>query len=152
MKHLPATALRSNGADYLRTYHHLAVGLDVGLDDILRPGFWLHHSNTLRVHDLIDVVSDSMDVQLRVVEKGIGWVKMRPRYAWVAETIAAAGEKQADIPEVPEGYEVKRGPGGRFRVFQKDPLLEISTKTFVSEYDAVMAARVHFNAANAVAA
>lgn len=148
MKNLPATALRSNGADYLRTYHHVAVDPTITMDDIMRPSFWAHHAQNLKAGDLIDVVSDTLDVQLRVIEKGIGFVRMRPRLAWVSKEATAAKE-DAPMPDVPAGYSVKRGPGGRWRVFTDDPLMEIASG-LVTEREAIKVAVDH--ASKAVAA
>lgn len=151
MKALPATALRRNGADFERTYHHVKVDPDVSLDDLLRPSFWVHHVATLRVDDLIDVVSDVLDVQFRVTEKGIGFVKMRPRYIWAKSGTVTAGPTDDPLPDVPEGYEVKKGPRGRWRVMLKEPLMEVASN-IVEERDAILQARAHFQNANAIAA
>lgn len=153
MKALPATALRRNGADYERTYHHIVVEQDVSLDDLLRPGFWVHHVGTLRVNDIIDVVSDVLDVQLRVVGKGIGLVNMRPRMIWAKDAVAGTGGAPVSdepLPGIPDGYEIKKGPRGRWRVFQKDPLIEVAGN-IIEEREAIIAARAHFQSANSVA-
>lgn len=154
MKSLPATALRRNGADYERTYHHITVEQDVSLEDLLRPGFWVHHVGTLRVNDIVDVVSDVLDVQLRVIEKGIGLVKMRPRVIWAKDAVVgtdAAPVSDEPLPSLPDGYEIKKGPRGRWRVFQKEPLIEVAGN-IIEEREAVLAARAHYQSANAVAA
>ena len=153
MKSLPATALGRNGADYKRSYHHVKVDADVSLDDLLGPGFWVHYAQMLQVDDLIDIVSDVLDVQLRVVEKGVGFVKMRPRLLWAKDGIGSEASAPAEpLPELPAGYEIKRGPGGRFRVFQKDPMLDVGNGTFLTEREAILAARTHYPNANAIAA
>ena len=151
MKHLPATAMRSNGADYVRTYHHVAVDATVSMDDILRPSFWVHFSNSLRVGDLIDIMSDAFDIQLRVTGKGVGFVNVRPRFVWQAGQIAApVSDDSSAAGAPPPGYSVKRGPGGRWRVFVNDPHLEVAGN-IATEPEAINAARAHFQKSNALA-
>lgn len=153
MKALPATALGRNNADYKRSYYHVSVDPEVSISDLLRPGFWVHYAQMLQVNDLVDVVSDVIDVQLRVVGKGVGLVNMRPRFIWAKDGVTASeAEAPAEpLPDMPEGYEVKRGPRGRWRVMQKDPLLEIASN-IIDERDAILAARSHYQNANAIAA
>lgn len=152
MKALPATALGRNNADYKRSYYHVTVEPDVSLDDLLRPGFWVHYAQMLQVHDLIDVVSEVLDVQLRVVEKGVGLVKMRPRFLWAKDGIGSEPSVPASpMPELPPGYEVKRGPRGRWRAMLSDPLMEVASN-IVDERDAILAARAHYQNANSIAA
>lgn len=135
MKLLPSTALRSNGADFVRTYHHVSVDPDVTVEDLMTPGFWAHHANSLRVNDLVDVLAadGSLDCQLRVVGKGIGFVKMRPRMLWQSEERKPrkpaepdSADEGDDLPELPEGYVVNFTPKTKWRVFTKEPHAEVS--------------------------
>lgn len=153
MKNLPASAMRSNGADYVRTYHHVEVDQTVSLSDLLRPNFWVHHANILRRGDLIDVFGDHLDLHLRVMGKGVGYVEVRPLAIWQAEETGASPveAETADLPEIPDGYEVKRGPGGRWRVLTKDPLVEVA-KAIATEAEARRIALAHYVKANKVAA
>lgn len=114
-KVLSATAL-NHTADYSRDSYHVEVDNDVTLEDILRPAFWAHHIPRLRKNALIDIVrlDGSMDVQLRVIEVGIGYARMRPRLVWEDETVAAAraqtdtviAEHNAIEASVPPEYKV----------------------------------------------
>lgn len=154
MKNLPASAMRSNGADYVRTYHHVEVDQTVSLADLLRPNFWVHHANALRRGDLIDVFGDHIDLHLRVVGKGVGLVEVRPLAIWQAEDAGNAPVEAGttdDLPDIPDGYEVKRGPRGRWKVLTKDPLLEIA-KEIMTEVEARNIALAHYVKANKVAA
>lgn len=155
MKNLPATAMRSNGADYIVARHFVRIDPDIPLDDIARPSFWVHQARFLKKDDLVQVVSDTLDVEMRVVEVGVGFVKMRPLRVWVDEKMqkAIVAKKEDDksdetIPPVPEGYEVKKGPGGRWRVFLKDPRMEIKGGV-LKESEAVKFAIEHSLKANA---
>lgn len=155
MKNLPATAMRSNGADYLIARHFVRIDPDVPLDDIARPSFWVHQARFLKKDDLVQVVSDTLDVEMRVVEVGVGFAKMRPLRIWVDEKAqkAIAAKKGDDasgepVAEIPDGYEIKKGPGGRWRVFIKDPRMEIKGG-ILKESDAVQFAIDHSAKANA---
>lgn len=143
---LHPTAMRSNGADYVRTYHHIVVNPTITLEDLLRPAFWAHHTNGIRVGDLIDVLSEDggMDVQLRVEEKGTGYIRMRPRMVWLREANPMAFDPSATIekPPVPDGYKVSFAPRTRWRVMTENPVLEIS-RDHVSEVAAINAAIEH---------
>lgn len=123
---LHPTAMRSNGADYVRTYHHVKVGTDITREDILRPSFWAHHTTAVRVGDLIDVLSEDggIDLQLRVEDKGVGFVKVRERFGYVREDKQEA-PAETELPVIPEGYEVKRGPRGLWRTFTTNPQFEV---------------------------
>lgn len=149
-KVLPATALRANGADYLRTYHQIKVTPDITIEDILRPSFWAHHTNVLRPDDLIDILSTDggLDVQVRVVGKGIGMVMVRPLRVWVRDQEQAADDSGL---EVPAGYTVSFAPAQKWRVVVNDPHMIIS-KDHKSRAEAVAAAVAHFKKASGLAA
>lgn len=151
-KVLPSTALRANGADFLRTYHQISVDPDTTLDDILRPGFWAHHTNVLRINDLIDILSidGGLDVQVRVTGKGVGMVNVRPLRVWMRkEEAEASGEPE--LTEVPEGYTVSHAPTQRWRVMTNDPHMIVS-KDHLSKSDAIKAAVAHAQKAQGIAA
>lgn len=151
-KVLHASALRANGADYQRTYHQIKVDHETTLEDILRPGFWAHHTNVLRVDDLIDILSadGGMDVQVRVIGKGIGMVNVRPLRVWLRQQEAAASD-EPELTEVPEGYTVSFAPTQRWRAMTNDPHMIVS-KDHKSRSDAIRAAIDHAQKAGALAA
>lgn len=151
-KVLPSTALRANGADFLRTYHQISVDPDTTLDDILRPGFWAHHTNVLRVNDLIDVLSidGGLDVQVRVTGKGVGMVNVRPLRVWVRQQEAAAAN-EPELTDVPAGYTVNFAPAQRWRVMTNEPHMIVS-KDHLSKSDAIKAAVEHATKAQGIAA
>ena len=79
MKVLPATQ-RMDAADFSRAYRQMIVGPDVTLQDLLRPGFWVHHAEKIGIFDIIDVLSTdgALDVQLRVTGRERGLLYVRP--------------------------------------------------------------------------
>lgn len=146
-KVLGPTELNSNGGDFHRTYHHLVVDPSVTVDDVMVPKFWAHHVANLKINDLIDIVAadDSWDVQLRVVEKGIGYVKMRPRMVWMREeTKARTPDQPANEPDMPEGYKVTFSPNKQvlWQVTTIDPHAVVS-KGHKSRVEAINAAIAH---------
>lgn len=152
-KVLPATAM-TRSADYTRTYHHVTVSVDVSIEDVLRPSFWAHHTPRLNIGDLVDVLTadDRFDLQLRVTEKKIGMVMMRPLRIWTSDS-AAASDDQADAEPltVPEGYVVNHAPKTGWRALTKEPPLEIS-RNHKSRREATQAAIDHARLANGIAA
>ena len=86
--------------------------------------------------------------------KGVGLVEVRPLAIWQAEDAGNAPVEAGttdDLPDIPDGYEVKRGPRGRWKVLTKDPLLEIA-KEIMTEVEARNIALAHYVKANKVAA
>jgi hypothetical protein len=132
---LPATAWRGTRAEFDRSHFHLVIPAGMGFtaDDLTNPHFWQHHAAKMSVYDMVDAVAadGSFDVQMRVIKKDVGKVFMRVLRRWedpalvaslAAEAEAAAAAK-ADAPEkppgvydVPEGYRLKKGPRGAWRV------------------------------------
>lgn len=146
---LKPTALRQNGADYVRTYHHVVVPVETTIDDILRPGFWAHHVGTLNTGDLIDILSedDGIDMQVRVTGKGIGMVHMRPLRIW-SRDIGADDVDDEDVGDAPEGYAVTFAPKQKWRVATKEPAA-IIFKDLPSKKAAIAKANEHAAQANA---
>lgn len=152
-KFLPATAM-SRSADYARTYHHVVVGVDVSVEDVLRPSFWAHHTARLNVGDIVDVLTadDRFDLQLRVTEKKIGMVTMRALRIWTSETAVVEGAEDQLIPlPVPDGYVVNHAPKTGWRALTKEPPLEIS-RNHKTRREATQAAIDHARLANGIAA
>jgi len=123
-KTLPASAFSNNTADYARGYFHAVVDDSVTLDDLLTPAFWAHHTRSLTKMTLVDVVRQDMtlDVQLRVIETGIGYVRMRPlrvfedevRAKEMADAAAATAGTDADEVKLPAEYKITTAGKGGF--------------------------------------
>lgn len=154
MKTLQATALGSRSADYNRTVYHLEVDPSVTISDLLRPNFWAHHAGNLKRFDVIDVLPNdgTYDVTLRVIETGVGFVKMRPLRIWTQERpVEAPAPETDDIPPVPEGYKVNHAPKTGWRVLTDEPVMEIS-RNHRSRREATLAAIAHAEKAGATIA
>lgn len=155
-KHLPQTSLGTRTAEYNRDYWHIVVDPDVSIDDVMRPNFWAHHVASLKPMDLIDVVSVdmTMDLTLRVISKGIGYVEMRPLRVFLDESRSNQVEGQEDESDkspVPDGYLVNFAPSHRWRVLTNDPR-EIVSKGHMTEKEAIAAAVEHSQRAHGLAA
>lgn len=149
MKTLPSTAM-TRAADYARTYHHVNVDPSATLEDILRPGFWAHHVGRLKVGDLVDVLTTDggIDIQLRVIESGIGFVSMRPLRIWVREEADTGPQTPVEaLGDVPDGYIVNHTPKTSWRVLTKEPSAEVS-RGHKSKAEATNAAIAHAAKAN----
>lgn len=149
---LKQTAMRANGADFLRTYHQVKVGPEITVQDVLRPGFWAHHAGVLRADDLIDILSEDggLDMQVRVVGKGIGMVMVRPLRIWQdeARTVDGAADEADSSLSAPDGYTINFAPKQRWRVMTNNPH-EVISKDHPTKAAAVAAALAHSAQANA---
>lgn len=146
MKKLHPTKLR-NLAEYTRSTWHVEADPDTTLDDVMTPAFWQHHAEKIRVNDLIDVIGQGFDVQLRATGKGIGFVETRLLRKWV-ETVEAKADTAGDVPD---GYVVDHTPRTRWRARLKDGGIEVK-RDLPSRDDAVAAAVAHAMRATGVAA
>jgi len=153
MKLLPPTAIGTRGAEYERTYHHVDVDPSATIEDLMRPNFWAHHVNRLRVKDIVDVLATdgSYDVQFRVLSKGVGFVNLRPLRIWQREEERAVEAGEVELPALPEGYTVNFAPKQKWRVMTDEPHTIIS-KDHESKLEAYRAAIAHARIANPQAA
>ncbi len=139
-------------ADYLRTNYQITVGDDVTLEDVLRPGFWAHHTTKLKRGDLVDVVSEDLelDAQLRVIRIGEGLVHTRLRFVGNArdqDADALAGMEEAeDLPELPAGYKVAFNEEYQWHVYDVNGL--VVSQGWDEKAEAHDAAVVHYAEAN----
>lgn len=122
MLYLNASPLAS--AEFARNCYFRVVGPDVAIDDVLRPAFWTHHAQYLRVHDMIEIIRDdgAFDVTLRVVQstKGLG-VSMRVLRSFTTDdasaTISDSDPGTIEQSGVPAGFKIEwAGPKAKFRV------------------------------------
>jgi|SRR5215217_8474301 len=145
----------TQAAEYTRQSWHVVVDDDVSLADILVPAFWAHHAQKVKPGALIDVVNHdySLDVTLRVLAAGIGFVKVRAIRVHedaevVAERTARAAEDAGDAEKMvlPEQYKITATGRGGFTVtyVPNDAKIATGKKT---RADAVAVAKEH--AANA---
>lgn len=80
-KALPLSALGTS-TDYDRKSFDVKVANSIRLEDILTPTWWMNCTTRLGVGDVVDVRREdgSLDVCLRVMKVGPGFVQMRPRF------------------------------------------------------------------------
>lgn len=153
MKTLHPTKMR-NAAEYVRTQHHVVVDPDHSIEDVTTPGYWQHHVDRLRVHDLVDVIGERFDATLRVTGKGNGYVEMRVLRKWEDEAPAAklSDEERARIEaSIPDGYVIDHTPKTGWRARLKDGGAEIS-RNHKSKVEAIQSAATHSQRAQGIAA
>jgi hypothetical protein len=153
MKTLHPTKLRQS-ADYLRTQHHVRVDPDVTIEDVTTPGFWAHHVERIRVDDLIDVVGETFDMQLRATGKGVGFVEMRVLRKWVDKdpvTKLSPDEIAAIEATIPAGYTIDHTPKTGWRARLEDGGAEVS-RNHKTKVEAIKAAVAHAARTQGIAA
>lgn len=147
-KTLHPTKLR-NSAEYARSIWHIVVDPGVTIDDVQVPGFWAHHTDKIRVNDLIDIIGEGFDLQLRATGKGIGYVETRLLRKWTDDA-AVVAKPAADL-DVPEGYVVDHTPRTLWRVRLKDGGVEVK-RDIKTRSEAVDTAVAHAMRAGGIAA
>ncbi|MCZ3377426.1 hypothetical protein [Rhizobium sp. AG207R] len=153
MKTLHPTKMR-HAADYVRAQHHVVVDPSDTIEDVTRPSYWTHHVNTVRVHDLIDVIGENFDLTLRVTAKGVGFVETRLLRKWESEAPAAKLSKEemaAFEAMLPDGYVVDHTPKTLWRTRLEKSGEEI-VRNQKSKVDAIRAAVDHYQRAQGIAA
>ncbi|NLS19901.1 hypothetical protein HGP16_25515 [Rhizobium sp. P40RR-XXII] len=153
MKTLHPTKMR-NAAEYVRTQHHVIVDPDHTIEDVLKPGYWAHHAERIRVYDLIDVIHNDFDLTLRVTGRGIGFVETRVLRAWISDDaeVSPSSSQPAKVEaDIPDGYVVDHTPKTGWRARLKDGGAEIS-RNHKSKSDAIQAAINHAARAQGIAA
>jgi hypothetical protein len=152
-KTLHPTKLRQP-AEYLRTIHHVKVDPDHTIEDILKPSYWTHHVDRLNVDDLIDVIGETFDIQLRVTGKGIGFVETRALREWKSDAPSAklsAEEVAAIEATIPDGYYIDHTPKTGWRARLRDGAVELS-RNHKSKVEAIQSAIAHSQRAQGLAA
>lgn len=148
MKTLPATA-KLDDATYTRQYRHLTVGPDVTLEDLLRPGFWVHHEGKILNSDIIDVVSTdfALDVSLRVIGHEKGLLYVRPLRVYAPDRSGAEPIEEVAPGEVPDGYVVDHTDMTSWRARTRNPMVIIASGA-KTKGEAIAAAVAHSVKAN----
>lgn len=154
MKKTLHPTLMRNAAEYARTQHHVVVDPTHTIEDVTTPGYWSHHVDRLRVHDLIDVIGEGFDITLRVTGKGIGFVETRILRKWESEApeVKLTAEEVAQIEQsIPDGYSIDHTPKTGWRARLKDGGAEIS-RNHKTKVEAIQSALGHHNRAQGLAA
>jgi hypothetical protein len=121
LQYLPTISLR-HMAEYSRSHYFVLAPFGVTIDDLMRPPFWAHHTLRLKQLDIVEVVAEdgSFDVELRVVDAQVGYVKMRPLRTWSDAAIAkATAERVAEQDKQEAKAAEERFPCIRFNKLQR---------------------------------
>lgn len=136
-------------------WSHYSVTVPNGttLNELLTPGYWAHHADRFKPRDLVEVLSEDteLDVQLRVIDTGVGYVAMRlclKRHDYGKGKPAVTVETDEDkspLPDVPEGYKIGWNVGSRTYYAQSNLVRppEIVSEGHTSKREAIEAAIEH---------
>lgn len=167
---LKPNALQS-AAHFMHNYI-AKVPNDTLLEDVLTPAWWAHHWKSFVTQDtkaspvlggMVHVMREdmSLDVVLRVVGVGPGFVKMRPLFkpyvnndGLELRAATAASDAAPDMPVLPDGYKsfhMPRGdtPGHAVRLLSTG---DVIVKGKASKREAILEAIKHHAAAHTAAA
>lgn len=140
------------------TTRFVRVPVNFTITDVLRPGAWAHIASKIQTGNEIVALRADMAwrIHLLVFESGPGMLKVHVLGMWVNPAYAeAVKDAPAETPvedmEVPDGYSVNHAPKTGWRVWLKDPAVEVS-RNHATKNAAILAARAHYQSANAVAA
>lgn len=135
------TPLKANDLDhshYIRLQMTASVPAGTTLEDVLTPGFWANHAYRMKRGALIEVLSEdnNLDCQLRVLEVGPTFAKMRLLRNYVAEEIKAqsgsSAKKSRPQSETLEEVEVSYGgKQDRWRIVHRGLVVKSGFETMV---------------------
>ena len=139
------TPLKASDLDhshYIRLQMTASVPAGTTLEDVLTPGFWANHAYRMKRGALIEVLSEdnNLDCQLRVLETGPTFAKMRLLRNYVAEEIrsqagsVASKNKSKTEKAAASDDEVEVNYGGkqdRWRVVHRGHVVKSGFETMV---------------------
>lgn len=121
-----AAVLKSNllkGTAFARQAWLAIVPNDTTVEEVLKPGYWVHYAPTLKPYAVIEVISEDclLDMDVRVTRIAEGLVYVRPirivedtegRAAIISAKTAEATD-DTPLPPIPDGYKVGFAPGNQ---------------------------------------
>ena len=131
-----------NPADYTRSLRRMVVPVGTTIDDVMLPGNWSNIFSKVDVRDeiIVDTEDDAWRLHLRVMEKGVGWVKTYPLHVAEFQKVKVVGAVLPDL-DIPEGYRINHAPRTLWRVLMDDGL-EVS-RNHKTKREATEAAIAH---------
>lgn len=140
----PLKATDLDHSHYVRLQMTASVPPGTTLEDVMTPGYWANHAYRLKRGTLIEVLSEdnSLDCQIRVLEVGQTFAKVRLLRNYTAEANASA-----PVAAVEEDLEVNYGgKQDRWRVVHRGHVVKSGFETMIEankaadEYRAKLAA------------
>lgn len=138
------SAILSNqieSADFVRGTHVARPARGVPAAALLDPAFWAHVSQRFTIGDRIEVlpVDSAYDLDLRVIEVGRTWARVRVLRSWPDAALVGATAPALERPGLAalgDGLVVEwGGPSHKYRIVRKTDRAVIQ-HGFVSEADA----------------
>jgi hypothetical protein len=138
LKALPTRAM-AHLAEFTRSDWFVLVPTGVTVEQLTVPSFWAHQVSKLRKHDRVEAVAEdgSFDVELRVIDKDVGFAKMRILREWRNPEMAVPSNKEqySDKPHHFPCVDYKAASGWRVIGFDGNVVKE----NLASEADALLA-------------
>ena len=96
-----------NTAEFNNSLYFVEVADDVTIEDVLRPVFWAHHTRRIEKNNRVSVVraDGAFDVDLRAIEVGVGFIKMRVLRLWEDEAAVKERAERAQAEATGDGVE-----------------------------------------------
>lgn len=117
LAHPPAGNLFTHSGYAVTTYDAI-IPAEHSLEDILVSSYWVHRAANIKVHSIIRAYHEGgkFDVDLRVLDVGTGYAKVRLRVGGTYNDEAA----RAALKEDPRaGYKIQHIPGKRFVIQER---------------------------------
>jgi hypothetical protein len=112
-------------AEAVRSTYVATVEANTTRDTLLKPDFWAHVANKLRVNDRIEVFYEdgSAFAELTITSLGRNWVKVfELRYVSLTPKLPEALKTQAKYPD---GYDVQyKGPSKKWTVLRGSEVIK----------------------------
>lgn len=126
----PLKASNLDHSHYVRLSMTASVPAGTTLEEVLTPGYWANHAYRLKRGAIIEILSEDnlLDCELRVLETGPTYAKVRLLRNYVAE--AEAAKPKTSTPE--EDIEVNYGgKQDRWRVIHRGHVVKSGFETIV---------------------
>lgn len=97
-------------AEHERNLRHLTVPPKVAISDLLRPEFWAHAANRMKVYDKIEVRAQDNAWYAELLVRSVG---SQEASVWV---VLYKDLNEQEAVEAADGYKVEFGGGHKWRV------------------------------------
>jgi hypothetical protein len=126
----PLKAPNLDHSHYVRLSMTASVPAGTTLADVLNPAYWANHAYRLKRGAIIEILSEDnlLDCELRVLETGPTFAKVRLLRNYVAEETKAAPETPAPEEDIEVNY---GGKQDRWRVVHRGHVVKSGFETIV---------------------
>lgn len=124
----PLKAPNLDHSHYVRLSMTASVPAGTTLEDVLTPGYWANHAYRLKRGAVIEILSEDnlLDCELRVLEVGPTYAKVRLLRNYVAEDVKATPKKPTPEEDIEVNY---GGKQDRWRVIHRGHVVKSGFET-----------------------